>query len=199
MGLAPAVDAGAAIYSDAPMDHISLMARFNAWVNQRVYDAVAPLPPAARTADDGLFFGSVHHTLNHVLLVDRMWLARIEGVPHGFASLDQVLYEDFDSLRAARVDEDARFVRVADGMDAAAQARVVRYTRMIGSGEENVRAGHIMLTLLNHQTHHRGQVTAALHRHGVKYPPLDLVFFLDEIGEAGPPGTLDWAPGAPPP
>ena len=172
------------------MDYFPLMARFNAWVNRRVYDAVADLPDAAYRANEGLFFGSVHNTLNHILLVDRIWLARIDGVAYGFTSLDQILYPDFEPLRAARIVEDERFVRLVDGMDLAACNRVVRYRRMLGTGEEESRAGHILMTLFNHQTHHRGQVTTVLSRHGIEYPPLDVGFFLDDIGEAGPPGTL---------
>ena len=172
------------------MDHIPLMARFNEWVNRRVYGAVTELPEAAYRADEGLFFGSVHNTLNHILVVDRMWTARIEGVAHGISSLKQKLHDDFDALRAARAEEDGRFVRLVDGMDAAALDRLVRYTRMIGTGEEEMRTAHILLTLFNHQTHHRGQVTVVLTRHGIEYPPLDVAFFLDDAGLAGPPGTL---------
>ena len=156
------------------MEHIPLMARFNEWVNGRVYGAAAALPASVYRADEGLFFGSVHNTLNHILAVDRMWIARIEGVPHGLTSLNPILHDDFDTLRAARVDEDAGFIRLVDGMDAATLNRPVRYTRMIGTGEEEIRAAHILLTLFNHQTHHRGQVTAVLARHGIEYPPLDV-------------------------
>ena len=59
-----------------------------------------------------------------------MWIARIKGVPHGLTSLNPILYDDFDTLRAARVEEDAGFIRLVDGMDAAALNRPVRYTRM---------------------------------------------------------------------
>ena len=68
--------------------------------------------------------------------------------------------------------------------------RPVRYTRMIGTGEEEMRTAHILLTLFNHQTHHRGQVTAVLARHRIEYPPLDVGFFLHDLGQSGPPGTL---------
>ncbi len=172
------------------MEHFPLMARFNEWVNGRVDGAVAELPEKAYRADEGLFFGSAHNTLNHILAVDRMWTARIEGVAHGLTSLKQILYDDFDTLQAARKEEDGRFIRLVDGMDAAALNRAIRYTRMIGTGEEEIRTAHILPTLFNHQTHHRGQVTVVLTRYGIEYPPLDVAFFLDDIGLAGPPGTL---------
>ena len=176
------------------MDHFPLMARFNAWVNERLYGAVEGLPEDAYRADRKAFFGSIHRTLNHLLVVDRLWTRRIEGVDHGIRALDQILYDDFDALRAARREEDRHLIELVDGLDEARLRRPVRYRRMIGEGEEEARAGHILLTLFNHQTHHRGQVHALLTQMDVIPPPLDVIFFLDEIGAAGPPGTLEPLP-----
>ena len=69
------------------------------------------------------------------------------------------------------------------GLDAAALKRTVRYRRIIGSGEAETRCDHILVTLFNHQTHHRGQVHAALTQSGIEPPPLDVIFFLDEHPE----------------
>lgn len=104
-----------------------------------------------------------------------------------FRALDQVLYDDFAALRA---NEDRQLVELVDGLSAPQLAAPVRYRRIIGEGLEEVRAGHVLLTLFNHQTHHRGQVHVLLTQADVTPPPLDVVFFLEEIGEAGPPGTL---------
>lgn len=60
----------------------------------------------------------------------------------------------------------------------------MRYRRIIGSVEGQTRCSHILITLFNHQTHHRGQVHAALTQSGIEPPPLDVVFFLDERPEA---------------
>jgi uncharacterized damage-inducible protein DinB len=167
------------------MNHLPLMARFNAWVNERLYDSVAALPEAVYREERGAFFGSVHRTLNHILVVDRLWTGRIEGEDRGVRSLDQILFDDFESLRAARREEDRRLIALVDGLGQARLDAPVRYTRIIGEGEEEVRCGHILITLYNHQTHHRGQVHALLTQSGIVPPPLDVVFFLDEIGEAG--------------
>jgi uncharacterized damage-inducible protein DinB len=175
------------------MNHLPLMARFNAWANERLYDSVAKLPEAATREDRGAFFGSIHHTLNHILVVDRLWTGRIEGVDRGIRALDQILCDDLESLRAARREEDQRLIALVDGLSEERLEAPVRYTRMIGEGEEEVRCGHVLITLYNHQTHHRGQVHVLLTQGGIVPPPLDIVFFLDERGEAGPPGTVRMA------
>jgi uncharacterized damage-inducible protein DinB len=165
------------------MSHFPLMARFNEWANRRLYGAVAALTDEAYRADRGLFFGSVHRTLNHILVVDRVWTRRIDGEPHGIPSLDTQLHENFAELSRAREEEDRRLIRQVDGLGEERLRQPVRYQRIIGSGEAETRCDHILITLFNHQTHHRGQVHAALTQSGIEPPPLDVVFFLDERPE----------------
>jgi uncharacterized damage-inducible protein DinB len=166
------------------MSQFPLMARFNQWANARLYGAVARLPEEDYRAERGLFFGSVHRTLNHLLVVDRLWTRRIEGEPHGIASLDMVLHDSFAELGRARAEEDRRLIRQVDALDEAGLRRLVRYRRIIGTGEQETRCDHILITLFNHQTHHRGQVHAALTQCGIEPPPLDVIYFLDEAPEA---------------
>ena len=172
------------------MNHFPLMARFNAWANTRIYDSVARLPDAAYRADRKAFFGSIHRTLNHLLLVDRLWSARVAGKDSGIRALDTVLYDDFPALRAARGDEDRRLIELVDSLGENDLRKPIPYRRIIGDGMEEARAGHMLLTLFNHQTHHRGQVHTLLTQADIVPPALDVIFFLDEIGEGGPPGTL---------
>ncbi len=58
----------------------------------------------------------------------------------------------------------------------------LRYKLMTGAEGATPR-DLVLLTLFNHQTHHRGQVHALLTRAGIKPPPLDIVVFLDEAPE----------------
>ena len=57
-------------------------------------------------------FGSIHGVLNHIILGDRIWMARFEGVPdRGVLStppLKTILFDEFTELRSARVREDER-------------------------------------------------------------------------------------------
>ena len=164
------------------MNQFSLMARFNGWANDRLYDALSGLADEAYREDRAAFFGSIHNTLNHLLVVDRLWTGRIEGIAHGIGSLDQILFDDFASLGDARKVEDRRLIAVVDGLTDAQLERPVTYRRMVGDGELETRRDHILLTLFNHQTHHRGQVHALSTQAGIVPPPLDVIVFLMEIG-----------------
>ncbi len=163
------------------MNNFELMARFNAWANDRLYGCVAGLSEEAYRKDRKAFFGSIHNTFNHLLAVDRLWTCRLKGTEHGIRSLDQILYDDFASLRLARKDEDEAFVALVIGLNEGALRSPVTYRRMIGEGEHTTRRDHILLTLYNHQTHHRGQVHAMLTQQGIVPPPLDVIYLLEEL------------------
>jgi uncharacterized damage-inducible protein DinB len=87
-----------------------MLAGYNAWANERIYDAAAALSDADYRADHGGFFGSVHGTLNHLLVGDRIWMRRLTGEGPSPTQLDAILYEDFGDLRAACAAEDARII-----------------------------------------------------------------------------------------
>ena len=160
--------------------HFQRLARYNRWANRRLYDAVAALPDAAVRQDrPGAFFGSILGTLNHVLVGDRIWLARIEGIDCGIERLDQRLYDDLGRLRAARDLEDARIVALAKDLEPAALERVIAYKTMAGE-EQATRLELILAHLFNHQTHHRGQTHGLILESGAAPPPLDLMYFLHE-------------------
>ncbi|WP_296631483.1 DinB family protein [Thiobacillus sp. SCN 63-57] len=54
-----------------------LQARYNQWMNERLYAVTSSLPEAVRRRDLGAFFKSLHGTFNHILLVDRLWIGRM--------------------------------------------------------------------------------------------------------------------------
>src|SRR5262245_34424996 len=103
------------------------LAQYNAWANGRIYAAVAQLADAARKEPRPCFFGSIHGTLNHILVGDRLWLSRLTGSDPGITSLDQELYGDFHELRAARKAEDQRLIEVVAGYDETRLSGVLRY------------------------------------------------------------------------
>src|SRR6266849_9955501 len=109
--------------------HFVMFSRYNAWSNERLYDAAAKLPEADYRADRGAFFKSMHGTLNHLLVTDRIWMQRFTGEGTAPDRLDAILFEELDALRAAREAEDLRIVAYAEGLDETRIAGVIRYRR----------------------------------------------------------------------
>jgi uncharacterized damage-inducible protein DinB len=157
--------------------HFDMFAHYNAWANRRLYDAASALSDAHYRADRGAFFKSVHGTLNHLLVTDRIWMQRFTGEGDAPQRLDAILFDAFASLRQAREAEDARIVRYVTGLDDARLAGVITYRRV---STPEVFEQPLMPALahwFNHQTHHRGQTHALLTALVGKAPELDLLYF----------------------
>lgn len=164
--------------TDILLEHVRRMARYNAWANGRLYDACATLPAAEYYAARPSFFGSLHATLNHILVGDSVWLGRFTGRPAAHVkALNQILHEDFAGLRQAREAKDAEIVAFCDGLDDAALAGTFSYTNMRGEPFTDPLLPPLM-HFFNHQTHHRGQVHGLLSHAGIDPPELDLIYFL---------------------
>jgi uncharacterized damage-inducible protein DinB len=151
------------------------MARYNRWANARLYAAAAELDDASYRADRGAFFGSLHGTLNHLLVTDGIWLSRFRQVPRAMP-LNAILHEDLAGLAAARIAADEDIVAFTQPLDEPALAAEIVYAN--SSGREFRHAlGWALPHFFNHQTHHRGQAHAILTGLGRKAPELDLIYF----------------------
>lgn len=158
--------------------HFATLAGYHAWATQRLLNAVAPLSDEAYRRDVGLFFKSVHGTLNHLLVGESMlWFRRFAFNESPALRLD--LEAEPDRARLAQAVLTA--ARAWEGVIAAWPAERfdgrLQYTRMTGA-VVNLPFAPTLAHVFNHATHHRGQITAALTQFGQPGPELDLVFFL---------------------
>jgi uncharacterized damage-inducible protein DinB len=153
--------------------HFDQLAAYNRWANRRMYDDAASLADEIRKQPVGLFFGSVHGTLNHILVADYIWMRRFTGDGPVPERLSQILYDDFSELRAAREQEDERIFSFVTGLRD--YDRVIEYQNSSGKTYRQ-QIGPALTHFFNHQTHHRGQVHAGLTIAGIREPTsLDLL------------------------
>jgi uncharacterized damage-inducible protein DinB len=169
----------------------ALMARYNHWMNERVYDAAATLDPDALAADSGAFFGSIVGTLNHVVVTDILWLQRFATHPSEFQSLcrvadietpgalNAIVHEDISDLRALRDVLDALISEWSHELTPEVLQSELEYRNAAGKAFRNP-FGALLQHLFNHQTHHRGQVKTLLSQRGVDVGETDLVTLVRE-------------------
>jgi uncharacterized damage-inducible protein DinB len=157
-------------------------AAYNAWVNERLYNAAARIPDADYRRDRGAFFGSLHGTLNHLLVGDRIWMHRFTGVGVEPKELDGVLYEDFSELRRERRAEDARISQYIAGLSERDLAGTIRYRSTRSPAELEQYLAPLLLHFFNHQTHHRGQAHCLLTEITGEAPSFDLLIYQRQTG-----------------
>jgi uncharacterized damage-inducible protein DinB len=165
--------------------YFQMFAGYNAWANARLFEAAAELTDTQYRENRGAFFKSVHGTLNHLLVTDRVWMQRITGEGDAPDRLDAILFEDFSELRAARQSEDRRIVEHLDRLDETAFAGVIRYRRVSTPEMFEQPLVPALAHLFNHQTHHRGQAHALLTALTGKGPELDLLFYQRLVDTGG--------------
>ncbi len=159
-----------------------MLARYNSWANERIYAASAGLADADYRADHGAFFGSIHATLNHILIGDRIWMFVFTGEGRKPTELDAILYDSIGDLLAARRTEDARIVSYVASLSEQDLAGTVRYSTLRSPADIEQHLAPILLHFFNHQTHHRAQAHTILTRLTGKAPSLDMVMFQRETG-----------------
>ena len=159
------------------IDNFRQLADYNHWANRRLYGAALAMPDEQYRRPVGVFFGSLHGTLNHLLLTDRVWLQRLTGEGETPNRLDAILHDDLNDLLRARMAEDNRLKRVIGGYRAADLAQPVSYQTLSGQPHQQP-LRDVLLHLFNHQTHHRGQAHACCSIvTGLEPPSLDLLQF----------------------
>jgi uncharacterized damage-inducible protein DinB len=159
-------------------DQLAQMARYHGWATQRLLASIEPLPNDIYRRPCGLFFRSIHGTLNHLLLTDsEIWYPRFAESRSMSLPLDQELESDREVLASRLITAAARWSEYVGSLNEDKLDGDLRYTMTTGRMRE-LPMPAALLHVFNHATHHRGQITAAISMAGFAYQPLDLPFMI---------------------
>jgi uncharacterized damage-inducible protein DinB len=149
------------------MDYFGRMARYNRWMNTRLMETCSQLSDADRKQPRGAPFGSIHGLWNHLLLADRLWMARFDGTPLPYQSLNEEVCSDWDELKTQREHTDDAIDVFLATLDEEKLASTLRVTAMSTGRQFEMPMWIGLQQLFNHQTHHRGQITALMEQAGL--------------------------------
>jgi uncharacterized damage-inducible protein DinB len=161
-----------------------VLARYNAWANRMIFDAVEALPEGEALKPRPGAFRNIVHTLNHNYVIDRIFQAHLEGREHGYTARNTAEHPALAELRRAQEAIDAWYIARYDAMAAAALDEVIRFT-FVGGGAGAMTRAEILLHVVNHTTYHRGNVASAIYQiPGCRPPTTDLPVFLRDVPQA---------------
>jgi uncharacterized damage-inducible protein DinB len=140
--------------------------RYNQWMNGKLLDACALLTDEERKRPMGAPFSSIHGLWNHLLVTDRLWLARFDGTPLPYQSLKDQISDDFEELRRERLRTDAEIEAYVQALTPEKLAGTLKITPISNPTPFTLPFYAGMMQLFNHQTHHRGQITVLLEQLG---------------------------------
>lgn len=167
-----------------PHTHFATLARYNLWVTRRLLDAVAVVPEEDYRRSVGLFFKSIHGTLNHLLVAEHgLWFRRFaEGLSPKLA-LDEEIEPNRARLAERLLDGAARWQALIASWPAERFDATLDYTTMRGQ-PASLPFAATLAHVFNHGSHHRGQISAALTALDYPCPELDLVYMLQQEAQA---------------
>ncbi|MGQ0701247.1 MAG: DinB family protein [Panacagrimonas sp.] len=175
--------------------HFVLLATYNQWMNDKLFDAAGRLTAQELAADRGAFFGSILGTLNHLVVADTIWLRRFRAHSARYATLepvadwpspnalDQVMFPEFGALREHRARMDRVILRWVESLAEADMEHALEYRNTKGVLFRRPFSS-LLLHLFNHQTHHRGQATTLLTQAGQDVGVTDLMTLVPNEAEA---------------
>jgi uncharacterized damage-inducible protein DinB len=163
--------------------YVRTMAAYNSEMNRRLYEPASRLSDAARKADRGAFWGSLHRTLTHILYGDRAWMSRFASWEKPSVPLKESAdwCDDFAELKAQRYDTDRRIEDWASGVDQAWLDQPLTWFSGAANREISMPRAMLVSHLFNHQTHHRGQAHALITAAGEKTEDTDLFLVVPQV------------------
>ncbi len=168
----------------AALCYLQAMALNNLWANHRLLGTCARLGQDELEAPRTGFFPSLISTLNHILIVDRYYVAGLEGRGVGPAEAfgNEVPCPTMASLRPAQAEVDRRLIAYCRDLTPERLGEEVRLPRADHVQVE--RSDRVLLHLFQHQVHHRGQAHAMLS--GTERPAASARRVLPGRGRAAP-------------
>ena len=159
-------------------EQLQMLARYNQWATQRLLDAVDGLDEVAYSRPVGLFFSSVHGTLNHLLLGEHeLWARRFRHEQTPVISLAAEIEPDRARLKSRLLQGAAAWLPWLETVSEKQLVGKLEYRR--ANGETlSLPFAPLLAHVFNHGTHHRGQISAALTAMGLPCPEMDLVYML---------------------
>jgi uncharacterized damage-inducible protein DinB len=155
-------------------------AEYNSWANEAIIAAILKMPD--NEYYQPIFPKSlpIHQILNHVLVMDKVWLGEVRQVDVGITSGMQILHETKHAYIRDRRAIDIEIAEHVDQLTARDLRSLIRYDEPQEGFEEwpmMLEVAHIF----RHQIHHRGQVSVLMQNSSVEAPKLDGLFLPQHI------------------
>jgi uncharacterized damage-inducible protein DinB len=160
-----------AVSAEALRTHLD----YTAFASRRLVEAAASLSSEELTRDFQTADHSVLGTLAHIYAADRVWLGRIHGNPPQ-KFLDPEVDLHLSVLQTHWPAILARWKEWAASLTDESTRGSLVFTDLKGNRHEQP-LWQIVLHVVNHGTHHRGQVSGMLRAMGHTPPPLDLIAY----------------------
>lgn len=166
--------------------YLHSLLEYNAWANADLFEKVRALPEEEVTKNRAKALGSITIQLHHMMVIDNIWLAHMEGRDHGYKDRRGEPYGTMEEAWSKRQALDARLMAYLDGLDPEALEEMVDY-QLIESSAGSMSRAMCFTHLIIHGSYHRGWVTDMFCQAEAQQPIPDLPVYEKVMREKGLP------------
>jgi len=156
------------------------MTAYMAWADDVVLRNAEQLSEAQLMAPRDALFKSIAGTFDHILVVEEIFRAHLDGRTHPHTARYRSTVLPFSEVADGLRKMDQYYVGLARNWSEAEQAEIISF-EFVGGGEGAMTREDILLHLVNHATYHRGFVSTLLFPLISKGAASDLTVFLRDV------------------
>lgn len=164
--------------------YLRSLLEYNSWANADLYEKVRGLPEEEVTKVRVKSLGSILIQLHHMMVIDNIWLAHMEGRDHGYKDRRGEPYGTLEEAWTKREALDARLIAYLDDLEPDALEEPVQY-QLIESTKGSMSRAMCFTHLVMHGSYHRGWVTDMFCQAGAQQPIPDITVYERVIREQG--------------
>jgi len=146
---------------------------YKQWADRRALDAIRRVGPPPSAA-------FMRQQLNHMVIVEELFRARLLGVPAPHPSTNTDLVPELDELADRLIESDRWFARYVAGLQPGSRSESISFQFVDGMPGTMTRL-EILFHIVNHGTYHRGAIARALDLAGVPHPADTYTVFIHSV------------------
>jgi len=128
---------------------------YNSWANDQFFKVIIKLPDNEVIKQRKSFMNSIRNSLNHLLVIDKIWIANLRGEKHTFNNLQTILFDNMNDVWTAKKQMDVEIKKYVSNLTQLELQEVVNY-ELIGGNKSGMSRFMIITHLIMHGGYHRG-------------------------------------------
>ena len=134
-------------------NYFLLLLDYNSWANNQFFKVIVELPEVEVNKQRQSFMNSIRNSFNHLLVIDKVWLANMKKEKHIFTNLQTILFENTNDLwEAKKITEIKDYVT---NLNEDEMEEIIEF-ELIGGNKSRLARFMIITHLITHGGYHRG-------------------------------------------
>jgi len=136
-------------------EYLLNLLNYNSWANDKFFKVIIKLSSEEINKQRKSFMNSIRNSLNHLLVIDKVWLTNMKKEKHTFDNLQTILYENMEQLWKEKKKEEQLIKNYVENLSDKEFEEIVE-CELIGGNKVLISRSMIITHLVMHGGYHRG-------------------------------------------